>query len=118
MVKKPGGVEAMSDVHVCLEWIAYAARQAVEDVEGLGLSDDQVLSLGGWLSENRILNPPSGEVRVKKGLFRCACGCGKVFEAEYRTAKPKFKNEAHHQRYWRRRWRVEREGKVRSDRSQ
>jgi hypothetical protein len=87
------------------EWVAYAARRPVRDVVAV-LSDEQLAVLGSWLSRNKLLNPPRGS-RLRVGEFRCKCGCGEVFRAEYRTKHPQFKNEAHRMRYWRARSRVE-----------
>lgn len=86
------------------EWVAYAVRRPVHEVRAL-LSDDQLVTLGKWLSKNKLLNPPKATRQV--GTFVCQCGCGETFTAEYVTTKPKYKNETHRKRYWRARWRAE-----------
>lgn len=87
------------------EWVAFAARRPVDEVRAL-LSDDQLVVLGKWLSENKLLNPPKN-VQWKEGTFVCRCGCGETFTAKYLAKKPQYKNEAHRKRYWRARWRKE-----------
>lgn len=86
---------------LAIQWVAWASRQSVDEVLRLGLTDEQLVVLGRGLSRNRLLNPPK-ERPKKTGEFVCACGCGETFTAEYVTKKPKFKNKAHSQRYWRR----------------
>lgn len=88
------------------EWLAFAVRRPVNDVLALGLDDGQLVTLGKWLSKNKLLNPPKTK-KVHVGTFVCQCGCGEKFTAEYITTRPKYKNETHRKRYWRARWRAE-----------
>ena len=80
------------------EWVAFATRRTVDDVRAV-LSDDQLVVMGEWLSQNRLLNPPKPKPKV--GEFICQCGCGEAFTAEWTTSRPKFKNAAHRMRWWR-----------------
>ena len=80
-------------------WIAFATRRDVADVLALGLSVEQLATLGGWLSQNALLNPPA-LVPMKTGEFTCAC-CGEKFTATYRTKRPKYKDKAHKARAYR-----------------
>lgn len=85
------------------QWLAYVARRPVVDIVSM-FDDDQLVSLGKWLSKNKLLNPPR-PTRKKWGVFVCKCGCGESFKAQYTTKKPQFMNEAHRQRYWRAKYR-------------
>lgn len=87
-------------VDIAIQWVAYAIRRPVDDVIALGLGDDQLMKLGRWLSQNRLLNPPK-EIPEKVGQFRCQCGCGQFFTASYRTKKPKYVNDTHKMRAYR-----------------
>lgn len=80
-------------------WIAFATRRDVGDVLSLGLSADQIATLGAWLSQNALLNPPA-LAPMKTGEFVCAC-CGEKFTATYRTKRPKYKDKAHKARAYR-----------------
>lgn len=85
------------------EWVSYMARVPMDDVVE-HFDDDQLVMLGQWIASNKLLNPPVGKRPGRKMLLvKCKCGCGEIFEADYRTKKPMFKNEAHRQRYWRKR---------------
>ncbi len=81
-------------------WIAFATRRDVGDVLALGLSANQIATLGAWLSQNALLNPPA-LAPMKTGEFVCACGCGETFTAQYRTKRPKYRNAAHKARAYR-----------------
>lgn len=81
-------------------WIAFATRRDVADVMALGLTPRQIETLGRWLSENKLLNPPTLQP-LKLGRFVCQCGCGETFEREYRTKKPLYRNAAHKARAYR-----------------
>jgi hypothetical protein len=80
-------------------WIAFATRRGIDDVMALGLTPRQIETLGRWLAENRLLNPPA-LVPMKTGEFTCAC-CGEKFTAQYRTKRPKYKDKAHKARAYR-----------------
>lgn len=88
------------DVPTAVQWIAFAVRKSVPEVIELGLTDDQILTLGQWLSGNGLLNPP-GQRLVKKRWQKCACGCGEWFEAEWVTGRPMYINNTHKVRAYR-----------------
>lgn len=85
-----------------LEWVAYAGRVSVQDVMSWGLTDAQLVRLGAALSSNKVLNPPR-HIPVRVGTFVCACGCGTVFQREYKTRRPKYLNRSHQMRAYRKR---------------
>lgn len=87
------------------QWVAYAVKRPVDEVRAL-LSDEQLVTLGRWLSKNKLLNPPKN-TKKRLGVFVCKCGCGEVFTAEYVSKRPQFKTESHRQRYWRNKWKAE-----------
>lgn len=91
-----------------LQWLAYVSQWPVEKVEEYGLTDEQLVWLGERMRGNKLLNPPKspGAQTVKHGAFICKC-CGELFEADYKTRKPEFKNSTHKMRYWRAKWREE-----------
>jgi hypothetical protein len=91
------------------QWIAWAAGLSLEQLEALELTDSQVRIIGRGMARNRLLNPPKKKPVRKWGVFRCQCGCGEYFEAQYTTRKPWYKNEAHRMRAYRAR-RAAREG--------
>lgn len=81
------GTHAMTeDQRTRIEWIAFACRINVQNVELLHLTDDQIYSLGGWIADNPLLNPPRG-APLKTGQFICR-RCGSRFFQEYRTRHP------------------------------
>jgi hypothetical protein len=88
------------DAELGAQWISYATKQPLDQVLEL-LDDDQLVTLGKWLSKNKLLNPPKSNTKKHVGEFMCKCGCGETFTAEYTTKRPQFKNEAHRMRYWR-----------------
>lgn len=88
---------------IAAQWIASATGMSLADVRDLGLTPDQVRAIGAGLAANPSLSFWRYEPQWKTGTFVCACGCGETFEARYRTKKPKYKNQAHRQRYYRRR---------------
>lgn len=108
-MRRPGKVKGRKrmSAQAGKEWLAWVAKMSVEDVDRrLPLTDEQWSILGEYLSKNQLLNPPK-ERHVKMGTFVCQCGCGERFTAAYVTRRPKFKNNAHRMRYWRRKMKAE-----------
>ena len=50
------------------------------------------------------------EVQTKYGTFRCQCGCGQTFAAEYKTRQPIYANKKHRDYALARRKRLSRKG--------
>ena len=99
------------------QWIAYVTQLPIDHVHEIGLDDRQLMTLGAALANaDLVVRPSQPRIGIKTGEFVCACGCGERFTAEYRTKRPKYKNEAHRQRYWRRRQREKREAQERTRR--
>jgi hypothetical protein len=99
--KRQKGVKMTPEV--ALQWVAYAARRPVEDIASLlsALPDGDLVRLGRLLEKSKLLNPPRHRP-VKNLTFVCRCGCGQLVTRQYRTCKPLYKNDAHKQRYYRR----------------
>lgn len=84
------------------QWLAYVMRADVEDVHEIGLTHDQLVTIGAAIAgANVTLIPINPQPKDKRITVTCACGCGETFVTTYRTKRPKFKNEAHRRRYWR-----------------
>lgn len=84
------------------QWLAYVMKADVDQVHEIGLTPDQLVTIGTAIqSANVTLIPDRPHIKEKRIAVACACGCGEVFIATYRTKRPKFKNEAHRRRYWR-----------------
>lgn len=99
------------DATEALQWIAYAGKVPVDTVLALDLNYEQLVTLGSWLANNPLINPPMNRVAksVKRNVFQCQCGCGESFVATWRTSKPKYKDAAHKQRAYRKRCRQQSE---------
>lgn len=67
------------------QWIAYALRWSLDEVDSLNLDPSTVVAIGSALRRNRLLNPPKYKP-VKVGEFICR-QCGQVFMEEYRTKR-------------------------------
>ena len=82
---------------MAVEWLAYAARRPVEEIGPLvaSLPSGDLVRLGRFLEKSPLLNPPKNAARVKVHRAMCMCGCGQVFEREYRTCRPKYVNDRH-----------------------
>jgi len=87
------------------EWIAYATRRPLAHILALDLTPAQAATLGTWLSENKLLNPPK-RAPLRPIRVLCQCGCGEWFDALYKTSRPKYKNATHRQRAYRARLRA------------
>jgi len=84
------------------QWLAYVMRANVDHVHEIGLTHDQLVTIGAAIAgANVTLIPERSKIEDKRIAVACACGCGEVFIATYRTKRPKFLNEAHRRRYWR-----------------
>ena len=105
---------------LAVQWIAFATQLPIDHVHEIGLEADQLVMIAAALAQNPLFNFADRRRQklpdLKTGEFVCACGCGERFTAQYRTKRPKYKNEAHRQRYWRRRQREKREAQERTRR--
>ena len=92
------------------QWLAYVMRADLDYVHEIGLTHDQLVTIGAAIAgANVTLIPDRPHIKEKRIAVACACGCGEVFIATYRTKRPKFKNEAHRRRYWRNKAKEKRE---------
>lgn len=100
---------------MAIGWLAFAAgKRPHADIIGLGLTDDQLQTLAGWLAANPMISVYARpKPQKKRGVFLCLCGCGERFETTYTTTKPSYKNHAHRQRAydWRRKAALAQTGK-------
>lgn len=84
------------------QWLAYVMRSHPDHVHEIGLTEDQLVTIGAAIANaNVALIPERPQLTDKRIAVVCMCGCGEVFTATYRTKRPKFLNEAHRRRYWR-----------------
>jgi hypothetical protein len=88
------------DITIAVGWIAYAAgRRSHDEIRDLGMTDEQLVTLGQWFAANPIISPYARrKAELKHGVFKCRCGCGERFEATWKTRRPSYKNHAHRQR--------------------
>jgi hypothetical protein len=93
-----------ADRMVAAEWVGLATARPVSDILDLELADSQLKQLAWWLHENprvKMLFKMEGGPRVKVARYYCACQCGEWVAREYRTKKPKYKNDYHKLRAYR-----------------
>lgn len=89
------------------EWLGLspATRKQVIDQNMLAFAGG--FAIGKSLSGNIMSNRPDPRTlpkpKPKHAMFLCQCGCNEMFEATWTTAKPKYKDNAHKQRAYRRR---------------
>jgi hypothetical protein len=85
-----------------VQWLTVVTDKQPEDILGLGLSEQQLTNLAWMLHDNPrvklLFNPGSSVAGVKLHRFVCQCGCGQFVEREYRTRRPRYKNNAHRDR--------------------
>lgn len=106
MAKLPEGKRDKMSVALAYDWLAYVSRLPVDDIKAV-VDRDVARYLADGIERNPQVNTRLvNEVRkvpLKVADFVCHCGCGQVFRAEYRTKHPKYLNDAHKQRAYRRR---------------
>lgn len=88
-----------------VQWVAWTTKQPVEKLMQT-FTPDQLVQLGKWLCNNRLLNPPQ-QRKVKQLTMICQCGCNQRFTVQYAGGrKPIYMNDAHRIRAYRARRRA------------
>jgi len=85
---------------VAVNAIAVTMGRPVAEVWALGLDDDQLDTLAGWLFDHPLLNPPP--IHAKPITFRCA-HCGRTVTTTWTTRKPKYCGKSCNQGAYRKR---------------
>ena len=80
--------------------IAATMGRPVSEVWALGLTHSQLDTLGGWLFEHPLLNPPP--IHAKPITYRCA-HCGRLVHGSWTTRKPKYCGKSCNQAAYRKR---------------